>query len=164
MNTTDQPEPQRAFNPVGHVMLAFATPQEMQGAHAALLAGGFKANELHTYTPQQMQMQARINIEQAGVLAGLGQDLNLMKADLALAEEGHSFLAVHAPKDEATHVVTEVAQRFRATRAQKYGWFVVEELIDPTPGEAQVFESGDRGLDTPVNGADESSERVGAGA
>ena len=38
----------------------------------------------------------------------------------------------------------------QAVSAQRYGSFMIEELIERTPGQAQVFESPERGLDVDV--------------
>ncbi len=45
---------------------------------------------------------------------------------------------------------TEAARSMQAVAAQRYGSFLIEELIERTPGEPQVFESPDRGLDVDV--------------
>jgi hypothetical protein len=94
-----------------------------------------------------MKRQADIDIEQAGVLAGIGQELNLVKAHRELAEQGHSFLVVKADNDDRTQQVADIARRFNAARAQKYGRLLIEELIDVGSDERQVAESPDRGLD-----------------
>ncbi len=148
MDLTQRPDSRAAFDPVGYVIAAFPTQTDMLIAQSALLAAGFPVDEVIAYSPDQMARQARINIANAGMLASIGQDLNLMRADLAAAEQGQSFLAVRAPKDEVAHRVADVMQRFGATRAQSYGRFVIEELVEGGSGKPQVFESADRGLDT----------------
>lgn len=105
-------------------------------------------DEVIVYSPDQMKRQA--DIEHAGMLASIGQELDLMKANLDLAEQGHSFQ------------VADIARRFNATRAQKYGRFLIEELIEVGSGETQVFESADRGLDSQTRlGVVGDTERVG---
>ena len=70
-----------------------------------------------------------------------------------LAQEGCSFLLVRAPDDAQAEQVAAVAREGRAVVAQRYGRFLIEELIDTPRGEAQVFESPDRGLDLPAAGS-----------
>jgi hypothetical protein len=147
MNQTDRPEAYGVFKPVGHVMVAFPTEADLQGALTALVRRGFAAADLAVYSPEQMKRQADIDIEQAGVLAGIGQELNLVKAHRELAEQGHSFLVVHAPKEAQARGVADIARRFRAARAQRYGRMMIEELIEVGSGEKQVAESPARGLD-----------------
>ena len=116
-------------------------------ALSALLTSGFANDEVTVYSPDQMKRQA--DIEHAGMLASIGQDLNLMKANLDLAEQGHSFQ------------VADIARRFNAPRAQKYGRVRIEELIEVSSGETQVFKSADRGLDSLTRFGVGDAERVG---
>ena len=147
MKSNDRPEAYGVFKPVGHVIVALPTAADAQGARSALLADGFTADEIVAYSPDEMKRQADIDIEQAGVLAGIGQELNLVKSHRDLAEKGYSFLVVRAPKDEEAQRVADIARRFNATRAQSYGRLMIEELIEVGSGEKQVAESPDRGLD-----------------
>ena len=147
MTPTDRPEAYGVFKPVGHVIIALPSAQDAKGAKSALLGVGFEEADIVAYTPEQMKRQADIDIHQAGVLAGIGQELNLVKAHRELAIKGHSFLMVRAPKDEQAQRVADIAKRFNATRAQSYGRLLIEELIEVGSGENQVAESPDRGLD-----------------
>ncbi|MEQ1685045.1 MAG: hypothetical protein ABL916_15465 [Burkholderiaceae bacterium] len=70
-----------------------------------------------------------------------------MRSHTASAESGCSFLVVHAPDDDLAERVTVVARTMKAVAAQRYGRFIIEELVEQAPGEAQVFESPERGLD-----------------
>lgn len=147
MTAQDRPEAFGVFKPVGHVIVSFPPDADMSSAADALQQSGFTADDVLRYTPEQMKRQAEIDIAKATPLASLGQELNLVKAHLELAEQGHSFLVVHAPKDDDAKRVASVALRFNAARAQQYGRFVIEELIEPGDGSKQVAESPDRGLD-----------------
>ena len=135
------------FKPVGHVIVALPTDRDAQEALVALSQAGFPPADIRSYTPDEMVRQADIDIDQAGVLAGIGQELNLVKAHRELATQGNSFVVVKAPKDEDAQRVADIARRYHATRAQKYGHLMIEELIEPGSGERQVAESPDRGLD-----------------
>ena len=143
------PHPQTlgVFAPIDHVVISFPTMQGMEGAAAELTRQGFASEALIRYTPEQMKAQADVDIAGASPLANLGQELNLVRAHRELADQGYSFLVVHAPKAEQTAAVQTVARSFHAERAQKYGSFVIEELIAPADEDEQVFESPARGLD-----------------
>jgi hypothetical protein len=104
-------------------------------------------SDLLVFSPQQMARQMRTNIERAGALASIGQDLNLLKTHLALAEQGHGYVVVLWPKSDHEEFITQVAREHNAARAQKFGRLIIEELIEPSPGQQQHFESPDRGLD-----------------
>lgn len=136
------------FKPVDHVLMSFATAAQSDGAALALREAGFHELDISRYTPGQMQAQAEQDIHNAGAMASLGQDLNLVKAHLALALQGQSFVLVRAVHDEQVQGAADVAARFRATRAQHYGRLIVEELIPPGTSPLQTAESPDRGLDT----------------
>ena len=147
MSPNDRPAAYGVFKPVGHVIVAFPNGNDMKQAAAALTSGGSAQADVVSYTPDQMRQQADIDIEQAGVLAGIGQELNLVRAHRELAVQGHSFLVVKAPTDEDANRIAEVARRYHATRAQRYGHLMIEELIEVGSGENQVAESPERGLD-----------------
>jgi DICT domain-containing protein len=148
MTTNERQTAFGVFKPRGHVVVVFATDANAHDAISALLNSGFASHDLRFYTPEQMKQQADDDIAHAGFLATVGQELNLVKAHRDLAEKGCSFLVVRAEGDEATRQVARVARRFNAERAQKYGRFIVEELIPvgDTPKQ-QVYETPSAGLD-----------------
>ena len=135
------------FKPVDHVLMSFATAAECDLAVTALQEAGFGGSDIARYTPGEMQDQAEADIRNASGLASLGQDLNLVKAHLALAQQGQSFVVVGAADGDRVQRVAEVARRAHATRAQHYGMLVVEELVPPGNSTHQTAESPDRGLD-----------------
>jgi hypothetical protein len=148
--TKSAPEAYGVFKPVGHVVISYPNAQALEDAAAALTAQGFAADRLVRYSPEQMKAQAEADMRNASPLASLGQELNLVKAQRELAEQGYAFLVVPAADDAEVERVAAVARRTRAYTAQHYGRFVIEELIDRTPGRTQAFESPDRGLDVAV--------------
>jgi hypothetical protein len=133
--------------PENKIFIAFQEPDDLQGALNALLDAGFQESELLVFSPQQMQRQMQTNIDHAGALASIGQDLNLLKTHLALAEQGHGYVVVLWPKSDHEELITQVAIQHNAARAQKFGRLIIEELVEPHPGQQQHFESPDRGLD-----------------
>ena len=150
MNASQRPDPDSTLDRVGRVIVSFPPPADMQGALAALLDAGFTDDDVIVFSAEQMERQARLDIANAGMLASIGQDLNLMKADLERAEQGSTFLVVRSANDDTAAAVAGIAARFGASRAQKYGRLLIEELLTSGSGEHQVFESGDRGLDEPA--------------
>lgn len=147
MKDTSPPETLGVFSPVGHVVASFPTAQDMEGAASELGRQGFGADDIARYSPTRMKAQAELELARASPLAELGQEVNLVRAHRELANQGYSFLVVHAPHNKQAAQVAEVARRFHAERAQKYGHFVIEELITPKGEDDQVFESPARGLD-----------------
>ena len=147
MDKTDPPTSFGVFKPVGYTVIAFRSEVQVQAAVSALLAQGFASNALVRYTPEEMTAQVDAQEKVASPLASLGQELNLIKAHRALAQSGCSFLVVHAPDDAQAERVADMARSMKAVAAQHYGSLLIEELIELPPGETQVFESPDRGLD-----------------
>ncbi len=152
MDKAHPPESFGVFSPVGHSVLAFRSATDLEAAATALGEAGFAADTLTRYTPQEMAAQADADLRSASPMASLGQDLNLVKAHRDLARQGCSFLVVVTPDDEHARRVADLAVSTGAVSAQRYGRFIVEELVDRRPGEAQSFESPARGLDVDDKG------------
>ncbi len=150
MEKSDPPKSFGVFKPVGHTVIAFASDAAMQTAVSALLEQGFSASDLVRYTPREMEAQADADMLSASPLASVGQELNLVRSQRELAQNGCSFLVVHAPEDEQAERVAAVVRSMKATAAQRYGRFIIEDLTEQPWGETQVFESPDRGLDIDV--------------
>lgn len=142
-----EPTAYGVFKPVGHVVIALAPGTPLEQACSALRNAGFIDEEMRAYTPQQMAAQADRDIERAGFLATVGQELNLVRAHRDLAAQGSAFVVVRTRDDERAGQAATVARALDARRAQLYGRFVVEELIPVGTTAQQVFESPDRGLD-----------------
>jgi hypothetical protein len=148
------------FKPVGYTILSFPPSAPVDDAAEALEAGGSPPADLIRYSPEAMQRQAETDIAHASPLAGVGQELNLVKAHLALARQGHSFLAVRTPDDATVERIKRVAERFGAARAQRYGTLVIEELIEVGTTDRQSADTPDRGLDAQTLSGREGSTRA----
>jgi hypothetical protein len=146
--------------PVGFVIVSFPTENDARAAIPELRSAGFADQDVRYYSPEQMRAQADADIANAGILATIGQELNLVRAHRDLAEAGHAFLSVRAPQEEQARQVADIARHHGADRAQKYGRLIIEELIEPGTGERQVAESPDRGLDPQTQTGTESDEAV----
>lgn len=148
------------FKPVDHVVISFPSAAQAATAAAALNSAGFVGQAVRRYTDRQMIEQIDHDIARASPLASIGQELNLVRAHRELAEQGYHWLVVHVGDDAQARQVAGLAQREGAERAQHYGHFIVEELIDRPGNLAQVGESPDRGLDaqTPSGSEKESAD------
>lgn len=159
MEKTETPQAFGVFKPVGHVVVSFPPDTDLEAVSRALSEAGFKEPDVRRYAPREMVEQADRDMAEATPLASLGQELNLVKAHRALAEQGYGFLVVHAPKEEQAARVAEVARRFGAERAQHYGRMVIEELIEHADDTRQVAESPARGLDAQTPSGREEDRR-----
>lgn len=159
MQAGEHPSTLGAFKPVGHVVIAFPREVDADAVQRALLEAGRPADAITRMSSAQMIAQADHDLATASPIAAVGQELNLVRAQRELAVSGHSFFVVAAHDDDVTRV-TDVARRFGATRAQRYGRFIIEELVEVGSGENQVGESPDRGLDAQTVSGQERDGRV----
>jgi hypothetical protein len=147
------------FKPVGHTVISFPSADQADQARMALGQLGVAGDDIHSYTDGEMLTQIDRDIRQAGPLASIGQEMNLVLAHQALAEEGYHWLIVHTPKDELARQVAACVKPLGAERAQLYGHFIIEELITHAGAPPQVAESPDRGLD-PATPSGHEEERA----
>lgn len=135
------------YKPVDHVVLSFPRADDAHAARAELGPLEIAADDIHAYTDRQMVAQVAEDLKQASPLAAIGQEINLLRSHGELAERGYHFLVVKAKDDEQARRIARIARTHHAERAQHYGHFIIEELIEPEGGRPQVAESPDRGLD-----------------
>lgn len=147
------------FKPVGHVLASFPSEDEARSAVDALQQAGFA--EVMFYPAQEVLERAERDIAHSGVLARIGQELNLVKQQRDLAEQGHPFVSVLAEEDEEARRAAEIVARFHADRAQKFGSLIIEELIEPGTGQRQSKESPDTGLDSQTRSGQEAGSGPG---
>lgn len=155
MDKDKPPTSHGVFKPVGHVVVSFPSADEQSHAARALLSLGLGGDDITLYSADEMRRQAAADIERASGLASIGQELNLVKAQGELAALGYHFLLVKAD-DAMARRVAECVRPFNAERAQHYGNFLIEELIEHADDEPQVAESPDRGLDAQTPSGQES--------
>ena len=148
------------FKPVGHVVISFPQPAQAAAAASALAGLGLRPGAVRHYDAKEMLRQIDADIARASPLAAIGQEMNLVLAHRALAERGYHWLVVFAGSDAQARQIARTAQACGAERAQHYGHFIIEELIDRPGSVAQVAESPDRGLDaqTPSGKESEAAE------
>lgn len=145
------------FKPVGHVVVALPPGVDPAQAAARLAQAGVAADDIDVMHGEEMARQAEFDIEHAGFLATVGQELNLVKAQRELAARGCSFVIAKAPDSAARDTIAAIARQFGALRAQWYGHLVIEELIPVGETDRQVFESPDRGLDAQTRSGHEAT-------
>ena len=154
MNDSNSQTAYGVFKPVGHVLASFPTERDARSAVEALKQAGFP--NVAFYPASEVRERAERDIANAGVLASIGQELNLVKQQRDLAEEGHPFVSVLAPEEEAARRAADIVARYNADRAQKFGRLIIEELIEPGTGQRQARESPDTGLDPQTRSGHES--------
>ncbi len=135
------------FKPVDHVVISFPSAEQADAAVRAMGSLALPPDSVRRYTDHEMLARIEHDMRQASPLASIGQEMNLVKAHRALAARGYHWLVVHAPRQGLAVQVAERAEACGAERAQYYGHFIIEELIEHPDDLSQVAESPDRGLD-----------------
>ena len=147
------------FKPVDHVVISFPSAEQADAAARALSHSGLKGEPaVRRLSDRQMLAQIDQDLQKASALAAVGQEVNLVKAHRALAERGYHWLVVYTPDNEQATQVAQIVRANGAERAQLYGNFIIEELIDSDRAgtKPQVAESPDRGLDAETPSGDEA--------
>lgn len=144
------------FKPVGHVVISFPKGEQAGRAMQELGTIGLAGDAVQHLDDGRMLRQIDEDLARAGTLAQVGQEYNLVVAQRELATRGYHFLVVRAPSDAQAAQVAEVARRCGAERAQSYGRFIIEELIDRPGDLPQVGESPARGLDAQTPSGEET--------
>ena len=149
------------FKPVGDVVISFPSADQADAAARALAAAGVATTDVRRMSDREMLDHADRNMESAsGLAANVGQELNVVKGHRKLAQKGYHWLIVHAPDTRQAQRVSEIAQAHGAERAQRYGTFIIEEMIDRPGDLPQVAESPDRGLDAQTPSVSESEAQA----
>lgn len=135
------------FKPVGHVVISFPEAAQAERAGNAMTDLGLPDDAVRHYSDREMLNQIDEDIAHASPIAAVGQEMNLVLAHRALAARGYHWLIVQVGNDDQATRVARAAEACGAERAQHYGHFIIEELIERPGGISQVAESPDRGLD-----------------
>lgn len=133
MEKNKPPESFGVFKPVGHIVMAYRSPDALQSACGALLEQGFTQATMLRYSSQEMAEQVDTELKNASPLASFGYELKLINIYRELAAAGCAFLIVHAPEDDQVARVAAVANKMQAVTAQRYGSLIIEELVDQAP-------------------------------
>ena len=144
MDKSREPTAFGVFKPVGHVVVSLPPGVSLDRVVADLEPLGV---ELARYSASEMCEQIDRDLERAGFLANVGQELNLVKAHRELAEEGYNWLVVRARDRDQAADVAGIVDRHGAERAQYYGRLIIEELIQRGGSTKQRPESPHAGLD-----------------
>ncbi|MED5618466.1 hypothetical protein [Ideonella sp. BN130291] len=164
MDKNSPPRHFNTFSPANHIVMALPSADAAAALQDELRDAGVAEGEVVVYEPQQMRALATDEVNNATLAAKIGQEYNLAKTRLALAEQGCTFVVTPIGDDRQVQAVAEAARRHGALRAQRYGTFLIEELVEVGDGERQVGESPDRGLDPQTTtGRESQPHERGAG-
>ena len=118
-----------ALNPVGHAILAFENDAVAAAARKALLEAGIPDADVFDYASSELAPRLDEMMRKASGTSGFGYEITLMRRYATLASQGAGWLVAFAPEEEDTAKVAEVAKRFDARSAVRYGQLLHEDLI-----------------------------------
>jgi hypothetical protein len=117
------------FNPVGHVMIKMPTPQQADALVLTLHDAGWASDAVLHFLPREGVAELQSLVDNAGVLAGFGYELTLLRRYLALAQQGYRWLLVKVDSADHAAAASEAGRTCGATLAVYYRTLTVEELI-----------------------------------
>jgi 3-oxoacyl-[acyl-carrier-protein] synthase III len=128
-NADDLPTSFGVFKPVGHVMLGLPTQAQVDALVTALHDAGWPPSSVRQFAPKESAAELREMVDNAGVLAGFGYEITLLRRYADLAEAGYRWLLVKADDTERATEAADLARAQGATLAVYYRTLTVEELI-----------------------------------
>jgi hypothetical protein len=118
------------FKPVGHVMVGLPSPGQLQALVHLLHGAGWTTETLLRFDPHEALPELEAMVDGAGVLAGFGFEITLLRRYLVLTREGYSWLLVRAEDVEQAQAIAAFARDCGARVAVHYRTLTVEELIE----------------------------------
>lgn len=118
-----------SFNPVGHVMMGLPTQPQADALVRALHAGGWPSHAVLHFLPQETVDELQALVDNAGLLAGFGSEITMLRRYLVLAKQGYRWLLVKVVDLEQASAAAETARGCGASLAVYYRSLTVEELI-----------------------------------
>lgn len=119
------------FKPVGHVLLGVSPDGDRDAVVKALRDSGIANDRLTAFAPRETVPEMQAMIDDAGLLAGFGHEITLMRRLLKLSCEGYRWLMVKVDDTDSAREVAETAQAQGVELGWHYRLLTVEELIQP---------------------------------
>lgn len=121
------------FKPVGWLMVGLPTQALTDGLLAALQTGPqahtWPSEEVLHFAPSETLEELESMVENAGVLAGFGYEITLLRRYVSLTKEGFRWLLVKVSGVEQAQAAADIARSCGATLAVHYRLLTVEELL-----------------------------------
>jgi hypothetical protein len=118
-----------AFKPVGHVMVGVPTQPQADALAGALRDAGWAGAAVRPFAPQESLAEWQALVDNAGLLAGFGHEITLLRRYVELTHAGYRWLLVQADDDAHAVAAAAVARAGGATLAVHYRSLTSEDLI-----------------------------------
>jgi len=124
------------FYPTGYVLSVFPDVTNADRAVAALRAAGFATHDLVVATGAEVLVYSDEMRADPGLFSRFerfvselfGGEVTLADELVGLAEQGHAFVAIHAPDDAATTRAAEAVHAFAPVVLRKYDRLTFTDL------------------------------------
>jgi len=126
------------FNPVGHIVLAFADDATAAQAAQALREAGLEAEDVLSFSSSELRPPLEALLRASTGAAGFGYEVTLVRRYIDLANQGAGWLVVRAPDDDVAGRVQAIAKRLDARAGVRYRRLASEELIDASSKREQL--------------------------
>jgi hypothetical protein len=117
-----------AFFPTGHMVVAFAQPQDAHQVVHELEEWAHGPLDALEVSPQEMAEFAERNLHQASFIANLGTSVTTVQSFLDAAKAGATFLIVAVPDQVAAERVAEAIHHVPFVLAERYHRLVIETV------------------------------------
>lgn len=117
------------FKPVGHVMMGLPSQAQVEALADALHRAGWSPDTLLHFTPSETLEELDALVDGAGMLAGFGCEITLLRRYVKLARQGCRWLLVKVKDTDQASVAADLAKQAGAALAVHYRTLTVEDLI-----------------------------------
>ena len=117
------------FKPVGWVMVGLPDAEQAVTMALALHGAGWASSAVLHFAPSETEAELQALVDNAGVLAGFGSEIALLRRYVRLTQEGVRWLLVKVGGSTAASEAAVMARRCNALLAVHYRLLTVEELI-----------------------------------
>jgi hypothetical protein len=123
------PRSHGVFKPVGHLMVGLPTREQSLALVKTLHDAGWPPESVLRFKRGDVIKELQLMVDDAGLMAGFGSEITLLRRFLALSHEGYRWVLVKVDNLESAQSVAEMARRHDATQAVYYRTLMIEELL-----------------------------------
>lgn len=117
-----------AFYPTGYIVVAFKEYDDAKQVCEGLRADGYEKKDCDLYTAGEVAEATQQNLKDTGLMARLGKSTAAIKEHHKVAQDGATFLLVHAPRNADTERVMNAVRRRPFVLAHRYHHLAIEDL------------------------------------
>jgi hypothetical protein len=117
------------FYPTGHMFIMFPTVEDATEAERQLIQSGWDGGPIYLLTPKDIHEKIAAAVADEDHMPSAGTEAATARHYEELAREGHHALLVPAPKGKDAERVMQALRGTNISYAQRYRYFVIEDLV-----------------------------------